>query len=366
MEKEVYKELAEALDRLPESYPATESGIEIEILKKVFTPEQAEVARFMSEKWEEAGEIAKRAGMPLHRVKEILDSMYWSKRWTASRAAQKIVDGVTVYRLRPMGGGGWYEGDQPFMTDPEFGNLVDEYFKGGALKKINTARATDHPFARVIPMSKALAKVPGYEIPIYEDLRRLIREADWTAVYKCGCRLHKHVVGTPSCDFPIDTCMVFYTNDILKPPQDVKLLTKEEAIKIVDMCEDLGLIHIAANFQEGNTFACFCCGCCCFGFMSYNNDNVLHCNKSNFMPVVDHDKCNLCGKCRNICQVYACHIIDGRVRPDYEKCVGCGACVANCRRDAIDFKPRPEKERKIIYKTRENWEKVVKETRQFK
>jgi len=364
MKKDVYKELAEALDRLPEGYPATELGIEIEILKRVFTPEQAQVARVMSEKFEAADEIAKRAGMPVEKVKELLDGMQWPKRWFASRTPRKIVDGVPFYRLRPMQGGGWWEGEQPFFTDPDLGNLMFDYYKQGALKVINS-HEEKNPWSRVLPNSRALAKVPGYEIPRYEDLRRLIRESDWVNVYKCGCRLHKHVVGTPACDFPIDVCMAFYTNDVFTPPEGVKLISKEEAIKVVDMCEDLGLIQITANAQEKINFTCFCCGCCCWGLMAYNNENVQNMLKTNFMPVVDHDKCNLCGKCRNICQVYACHIVDGKVKHDYKKCVGCGNCVGNCARDAMDFILRPERERKMIFKTREDWEEAQMEVRQL-
>ena len=41
MTDEVYSRVAKALDALPEGFPATESGVEIRILKKIFTPEEA-------------------------------------------------------------------------------------------------------------------------------------------------------------------------------------------------------------------------------------------------------------------------------------------------------------------------------------
>ena len=42
--KDVYKQLAERLDQLPIGYPATESGVELKILRKIFRPEDAEMA----------------------------------------------------------------------------------------------------------------------------------------------------------------------------------------------------------------------------------------------------------------------------------------------------------------------------------
>ncbi len=43
MHEEVYHKLAKVLDTLPNGFPATESGIEIRLLKKIFTPEQADL-----------------------------------------------------------------------------------------------------------------------------------------------------------------------------------------------------------------------------------------------------------------------------------------------------------------------------------
>jgi dihydroorotate dehydrogenase subfamily 1 len=51
-------------------------------------------------------------------------------------------------------------------------------------------------------------------------------------------------------------------------------------------------------------------------------------------PVVDHDKCILCGKCEQVC-VYDAIVIDSKVRISADKCYGCGLCVSNCPEDAM-------------------------------
>ena len=38
---DVYTRLREHLDRLPAGFPATESGVELRILKRLFTPDEA-------------------------------------------------------------------------------------------------------------------------------------------------------------------------------------------------------------------------------------------------------------------------------------------------------------------------------------
>jgi hypothetical protein len=40
----VYVQLANALDQLPNGFPRTESGVELEILKRIFTSEEAKIA----------------------------------------------------------------------------------------------------------------------------------------------------------------------------------------------------------------------------------------------------------------------------------------------------------------------------------
>jgi len=41
---DLYRELQKHLDKMPVGYPATESGIEIKVLKHLFTPEQVKIS----------------------------------------------------------------------------------------------------------------------------------------------------------------------------------------------------------------------------------------------------------------------------------------------------------------------------------
>jgi len=53
------------------------------------------------------------------------------------------------------------------------------------------------------------------------------------------------------------------------------------------------------------------------------------------VPVVDEEKCTLCGKCGEICQFKAIVVIGNTVLPFHELCHSCGGCMAVCPDDAI-------------------------------
>ena len=53
-----YKKLAEKLDKTPNRFPATESGIEVRLLEKIFLTEEAAVAAEMHYEKEPAAVIA--------------------------------------------------------------------------------------------------------------------------------------------------------------------------------------------------------------------------------------------------------------------------------------------------------------------
>ena len=61
MSEEVYQRLAHFLNKLPGGFPPTEDGLELRILERLFTPEQAELAMHLTLIAEEAPVIARRA-----------------------------------------------------------------------------------------------------------------------------------------------------------------------------------------------------------------------------------------------------------------------------------------------------------------
>ena len=63
MADNVYLRLREFLDYLPGGYPATKSGVEMRLLKKLFTPEQAEIELQLTTTPESPSTIAARLNM---------------------------------------------------------------------------------------------------------------------------------------------------------------------------------------------------------------------------------------------------------------------------------------------------------------
>ena len=53
------------------------------------------------------------------------------------------------------------------------------------------------------------------------------------------------------------------------------------------------------------------------------------------VPEVDEEKCNLCGKCGEICQFRAIVVIGETVLPFHELCHSCGGCLEVCPEGAI-------------------------------
>ena len=58
---DVYQKLARYLDDLPGGFPATTTGVELRLLRRLFTPEQAELALHLTLLAEEPRVIARRA-----------------------------------------------------------------------------------------------------------------------------------------------------------------------------------------------------------------------------------------------------------------------------------------------------------------
>ena len=76
MSHEMYQKLAKVLDTLPNGFPSTDSGTEIKILEKIFTPEEADLFCDLRLSYETAEQIANRTGRPVEGLEDKLISMW--------------------------------------------------------------------------------------------------------------------------------------------------------------------------------------------------------------------------------------------------------------------------------------------------
>jgi ferredoxin len=325
----IYVQLADSLDKLPNGFPRTESGIELEILKRVFTPEEARIASHLGKEMESYVDVSTRVGLGPERAKEMLSEM--AKKdllWDAE------IRGTSHYRLAPWVVG-IYEA-QLEMMDHEFAHLVEEYLHEGGMEGLMQPLPSIH---RVVPAQSA---VKSEWILPYDDVRAIINSSKSFGVRECICRKQQDYVGR-KCDFPLDICLNFSSRERSPRPGDI---SKEEALALLEKAEEIGLVHTVSNVMEGLSYVCNCCGCCCGilrGVAEFGYENSVA--QANYYGVIDEGECIGCGVCENRCQVKAISIVDGLAVIDKEKCIGCGLCVTGCPTDAAGIVLKPEDER---------------------
>jgi len=85
MADEVYEQLADVLNKLPNGFPRTPSNVEILLLKKIFSPEEASIASKLCGSMEPVDIIAKKVGFSsedaaLKLAKMAKRGLVWSDR----------------------------------------------------------------------------------------------------------------------------------------------------------------------------------------------------------------------------------------------------------------------------------------------
>ena len=111
MPQDPYRSLAQQLDALPNGFPATESGVELKLLAKIFTPEEALLASEMCLTLEPAEVIAERAGMDPKWTHSTLKSMVRKGQIRVGRRDRKLAFGLMPFAV------GIYEEQLPRMDE---------------------------------------------------------------------------------------------------------------------------------------------------------------------------------------------------------------------------------------------------------
>lgn len=331
MTEDVYTRLRDFLNKLPGGYPETDTGVEIKILKKLFSPEDAELTMKLKPEPEEVSSIAERLGIDAADAAEKLEDM--AKRGLIFRTKE---DGKLKYQAFQYVVG-IYEFQLPHM-DREFAELMEEYFPylGMAFAPLKTKQL------RIAPVNSSVDSLP--KVAPYNKLRELVKQQKLIVNNPCICRKEQELLDN-KCNRPRDLCFSFgkfaqYALDNGTGTQ----VTPEEALKLLDKAEEAALVMSPSNTQELE-FICCCCGCCCGSLKRIKLlENPADFVQSYYRAVIDPDECTACGTCVDRCQVDAIEEKDDVMEVNPARCIGCGLCVSECPVEAITLEEKEGEE----------------------
>jgi len=361
-EDRVYRELQQNLDKLPISYPATESGVEIRILKQLFSTVQALIGSkldFNLKSLQDIYDLLKSEDLTLKKVEEQLDAMYADG--LVIRAVKSEGDNEIKYFAATAFVLGFYEFQMNKMTE-QFIHDVDQYFEEAYMDELNKTKI---PQLRTIPIEKEI----GIERDIanYDDFRHYLENCGEPIVLnECICRKKNDIIGKHCEKTDLrESCFSFRSAGMAYIKRGLgRIITKEEALEIIEQAEREGLVLQAGNSQRPASL-CTCCGCCCNLLVNEKKfDAPAQFFGSNYFAQVDQELCTGCGTCETRCQMDAVEIIDDISNINLDRCIGCGVCVPTCPEEAIEL---IEKEEKTIpaKSTKETYLKIAEEKKKL-
>ena len=334
---DIYRELQRHLDGLPVGFPQTESGVEIRILKHLFTPEEAALAKHLSLIPEPLSRIHARAqsetGLSLREMEAALDEMV-RKGTILSRA-----EGSEKCYGNAMLVVGMYELQVDRLTK-EFAHDMLQYLDEAFGQELFRSRV---PQLRTIPVNKSIAH--ERRVSTYDDIRQIIDGVQGQiAVANCVCRQSRDVLGT-GCKHTIlrETCLIF--GAMAQQHLDIgsaRRITKQEALEILGKAEEAALVLQPENVQRPH-YICCCCGDCC-GFLTTLKrfPHPVEFCVSDYQANIDTERCNACEACVDRCRMEAITVAEGTARISAERCIGCGNCAASCSVHAIRLENKDE------------------------
>ncbi|OPY87178.1 MAG: NADH-dependent phenylglyoxylate dehydrogenase subunit delta [Smithella sp. PtaU1.Bin162] len=350
MATDVFRKLRKQLDNYAFGYPETKSGVEMEILKLMFTEEEAVMFTQMTAELETPEAIAQRINQPVCEIAARLEDMA-GKGLLFRRRTEDIVEYCTNPFLH-----GLYE-FQITRLGKKLVKLTGQYIN--EVYKHNMAQGM-RPFIRTIPIDDSIAS-ENYVTP-YEDAKKILKDADLIVVTKCACRQGLSLFGM-DCGQPQEVCFMFgpmgqyYIDNGWGRKVELS-----EALAILEMANKAGLITQAATSKKPFDLCNCCVDCCGFLRAVSKTENPAELVFSNYRITVDRDKCTGCGTCEKRCGMgaVAMNAADGKADLNLRRCIGCGLCVTTCPVKARALTPKEGKPGIPYEDTAEQFMQIVK------
>ena len=330
-------------------FPVPISDTLIEILKTLLTEEQAKFVLIYRKPSMTLEQIKQRIDMDEESILKMLNVLMQNGVIIGTRSRST---GVIVYRLM-----GLYPGifEYTFLKgttrerDKKLAELFEELFveiSKGTQKNyesiVNIFKNLP-PTDRTLPVEKEV-EVGTETVMPFEEIKKYVEEYDDIALVHCYCRHAKDLINDP-CKLGAskNNCFLFDKTAKFGIEQGFgRPVSKEEAIKILRVAEDEGLVHkvfhVHSDTNRGIEAICNCCNCCCGMInMYYRGVSPIH-TMSSYLANVDEELCIGCGTCVEKCPMETIALEDTIAVVNEEKCIGCGVCAHHCPEDAMHLK----------------------------
>lgn len=347
--KSGYSQLIDRLNRFPQGAPP--SKLLNQILKMLFSEKAAELVSLLPIKPFTAEKASRIWKMDMTSAQNALNEL-------AGRAILVDIEqnGKSVYVLPPPMAG-FFEFslmrvrndiDQKLLSELFYQYLnVEEDF----IRELFTRGETQ--LGRVFIHEPVLSNENALHVLDYERATEVIKTASHMAIGTCYCR-HKMYHMDTACDAPLEICMTFNTTaaSLIKHGH-ARRVDEGEGLELLHQAYENNLVQFGENVREKVNFICNCCGCCCEAMIAARRFAIMNpVHTTNFIPEIEGESCNGCGKCVNVCPVEAMSLISANnphrpkmklARLDEDLCLGCGLCVRSCPKDSIHLEARPQR-----------------------
>lgn len=338
---DIYRKLQKHIDNMPVGFSESKSGLDIRLLKYLFTPEEAEIALELSALPEPLDRIhkrLKRKGISIEKLEQTLDRLV--NKGAIMDCKHYVKKGKGKYYSKAMMLVGMFELQAERLTK-EYAKDFKDYLTEGFYKEVHSKKTSQ---MRTIPINISVTQEK--HVDAYDNAKEIVKNVTGQiAVIHCVCRESKDLLEDPCKRSDIrETCLLFEgTASMVLDMKRGRSITKEEALEILRKAEDAGFILQPSNSRKPH-FICCCCGCCCESLASIKMfSRPVEYFHSNYQSEVDSNLCTGCEECIESCNMEALSLVDDVSTVDLDRCIGCGVCVSKCPSGAITLKNKMKK-----------------------